>query len=372
LKTIVESDLGIALANDPVEMDSDFIKPGHSSWSWALLKDDSTVYDVQKRFIDHSANMQWEYCLIDTEWDKRIGYDKIKDLSEYAASKNVGLILWYNSSGDWNETVYSPKSKLLSHEDRVKEFARLNEIGIKGIKVDFFGGDGQSMIQYYLDILEDAAKHKLLVNFHGSTIPRGWHRTYPNLMSMEAIKGFEYVTFEQKNADEEPVHCTILPFTRNAFDPMDFTPLSLDSVPRIHRKTTSGFELALAVLFLSGIQHFVETPAGMKHAPDDVKDFLKTLPVQWHDAKFVSGYPGKDVVIARKHLDKWFVAGINGENVSKTLSLNLQFLKGRKGYIITDSNQNKQIPLKKIELNELNELTQVQVSANGGFVIVVE
>jgi alpha-glucosidase len=372
LKTIVESDLGVALANKGVEMDTSFIKPGHSSWSWALLKDDSTVYDVQKKFIDYAADMQWNYCLIDAEWDKRIGYDKIKELSQYANTKNIGLILWYNSAGDWNTTPFSPKSKLLTHEDREKEFSLLNELGIKGIKVDFFGGDGQSMIQYYLDILEDAAKHKILVNFHGATIPRGWHRTYPNLMSMEAIKGFEYVTFDQGNADEEPSHCSMLPFTRNAFDPMDFTPLSLDSVPRINRKTTSGFELALSVIFLSGIQHFVETPTGMQHVPSEVKNFLQTLPEQWDDTKFLTGYPGKDCVVARKSNKAWYVAGINSENNAKKFTCDLSFLQGRSGYMIVDTNENKRVPLKRVSIDKVNPSMEIEVAANGGFVLVVE
>jgi alpha-glucosidase len=372
LKTIIESDLGVALADKPVIMDSAFIKPGHSSWSWALLKDDSTVFNVQKKFIDHSAEMKWEYCLIDTEWDKRIGYEKIQQLSTYAGTKGVGLILWYNSSGSWNETVYSPKDKLLTHEARVLEFKRLNELGIKGIKVDFFGGDGQSMIAYYLDILKDAADFKLLVNFHGSTIPRGWHRTYPNLMSMEAVKGFEYVTFEQGNADEQPSHCVMLPFTRNVFDPMDFTPLSLDSVPRINRRTTPGFELALPVVFLSGIQHLVETPTGMKNVSPDVREFLKELPTQWDDSKFISGYPGKDIVIARRKNNQWFIAGINGENSSKTFNINLDFAGVDNAVMFTDTDDVTRVPLKGSPLKLDNRTVEVKVKANGGFLIVTE
>jgi alpha-glucosidase len=371
LKQIVESDLGIVFANKAIEMDYSFIKPGHSSWSWPLLKDDSIVYDVQKKFIDYAADMQWEYCLIDVNWDTKIGFEKMKILADHAKTKNVSLILWYNSSGDWNDTPYTPKSKLLTRELRMKEFAMLRDMGISGVKIDFFGGDGQSMIAYYLDILEDAAKHNLLVNFHGSTLPRGWHRTYPNLMSMEAIKGFEYVTFEQVNADEQPVHCSVLPFTRNAFDPMDFTPLSLDSVPRIVRRTTPGFELALSVVFLSGIQHFSETPAGMKHAPNEVKDFLRSLPSAWDETRFISGYPGKDVVIARRNGDTWYIAGINGENKQKELSLDLSFLKDGTASIISDSNEAARIPLKKNELT-ISKTTSVAMKARGGFVIVAK
>jgi hypothetical protein len=370
LKTVIESDLGVALAAPPAKnVDLSFVKPGHSSWSWALLKDDSTVFDVQKRFIDYASDMHWEYCLIDADWDQKIGYEKVKTLAAYAKKKNVGLILWYNSAGSWNDTPYTPKSKLLTHEARTKEFALLNQMGIKGVKIDFFGGDGQSMIDYYIDILEDAADHKLLVNFHGATLPRGWHRTYPHMMSAEAIKGFEYVTFDQGNAEEQPVHCTIIPFTRNAFDPMDFTPLSLDSVPRINRRTSSAYELALSVIFLSGIQHFVERPAGMKKANESIKQFLRDLPTSWDDTRYISGYPGKDVVVARKSGNKWWVAGINGEDKSKTFIIDTQFSKASKVKIINDAARIEQLDITK---QATSGSINVNVERYGGFVLVLE
>lgn len=372
LSTIMESDQGVALANPTVVTDTTFIKPGHSSWSWALLKDDSTVFDVQKKFIDYAASMQWEYCLVDADWDQKIGYEKIKELATYANDKNVGLWVWYNSAGSWNTTPYTPKSKLITQADREKEFQLLHDAGIRGIKIDFFGGDGQSMIRYYLDILEDAAKYKLMINFHGSTIPRGWHRTYPHLMSMEAVKGFEYVTFEQKNADEQPSHCTILPFTRNLFDPMDFTPLSLYQVPNINRKTSSGYELALAIVFTSGVTHFVETPSGMKKAPGEVKAFLQTLPTQWHDIKFLSGYPGKEVIVARRFQDQWYIGGINGEDKTKEIVLDLTFLKGRKGYMITDSDTDEEIALKASASETIQASKTISLKPYGGFVLVTE
>ncbi|KAI9432507.1 glycoside hydrolase 97-domain-containing protein [Russula earlei] len=340
LQTIVGSTLGTDLARPAMEAVPSFVKPGKASWSWILLKDDSTVYSVQKRYIDYAADMHWQYCLIDADWDRKIGYDSAQLLTAYAKTKNVGIWLWYNSSGEWNTTPYSPKSKLLTHEDRAKEFARLQQMGIKGVKVDFFGGDGQSMINYYIDIMEDAAKYHLMVNFHGATLPRGWERTYPNLMTMEAIKGLEMVTFEQKNADAEPTHAAMQPFTRNAFDPMDFTPLSLYKIPRINRKTTSAFELALSVVFTSGVQHFAEGPTGMEHVPLYVKDFLREVPVYWDETKLIDGYPGKLVVIARRSGKRWYVAGINGEDTEKTVALDLSFLSKitnkRKGTIITD------------------------------------
>ncbi|KAA3437175.1 glycoside hydrolase family 97 protein [Rufibacter hautae] len=369
LKTIAESTLGIDLAKPAMSMNKDFIKPGKSAWSWAILKDDSTVYDVQKRFIDYASRMKWSYTLIDADWDKKIGYEKVKELADYAKTKNVGLLLWYNSAGPWNTAPYTPRDKMLTHESRTQEFKRLQDMGIKGVKIDFFGGDGQSVMQYYNDILKDAAEHQLLVNFHGCTLPRGWQRTYPNLMTMESIKGFEFITFEQQNADEEPAHATVIPFTRNVFDPMDFTPVNLTTIPRITRRTTPGFELALSVLFTSGVQHYVEIPSGMAKMPAYVQEFLRGVPSVWEDAKFVHGYPGKEVVMARKANGKWYVAGINGEKTAKTLQLDLSFLDGKKGSLITDGTDAAGMQQQTIDPVK-GGTTTVELKPNGGFVMV--
>ncbi len=369
LKTIAESTLGTDLAKPAKSIHSLFTKPGRASWSWITLKDNSVVYDVQKQFIDFAADMGWEYCLIDANWDTKIGYDKIKALAEYAKGKKVGLVLWYNSAGNWNTVTYHPKDKLLTHETRVKEFSKLKEMGIKGIKVDFFGGDGQSVMAYYQDIFEDAADFSLSVNCHGATLPRGWQKTYPNLLTVEAIKGFEYVTFDQNNADLEPNHCCVLPFTRNVFDPMDFTPVCFTEVPNIKRVTTNGFELALSVIFWSGIQHFAQTPESMAAVPDYVKDFMREVPSRWDDIHFIDGYPGKFVVIARKFNDKWYIAGINGQDTEKSINLDLSFLKDAKtGVLITDGSDNRSFDMQKIPITPKKPLG-IKLKGNGGFVI---
>jgi alpha-glucosidase len=371
LKTIAESTLGTDLAEPAKSIRSLLIKPGRASWSWVLLKDSATVYDVQKRFIDFAADMGWEYCLIDANWDTQIGYDKIQELAKYAKKKKVGLILWYNSAGDWNTVTYHPKDKLLTHETRVKEFGKLKEMGIKGIKVDFFGGDGQSVMAYYQDIFEDAAEFGLSVNCHGATLPRGWQRTYPNLLTVEAVRGFEYVTFDQHNAYSEPNHCCVLPFTRNVFDPMDFTPVCFTKVPNIKRVTTNGFELALSVIFWSGIQHFAQTPEGMAAVPNYVKDFMREVPSRWDDTRFLDGYPGKLVVIARKFNDNWYIAGINGEDIEKTVNLDLSFLKNSKtGVLITDGIDNRSFDMQKITIPPDKPLG-IKIKGNGGFVLKI-
>jgi len=368
LKTIMESTLGTDLANPAIKVDTSFIKPGIASWSWILLKDESVNYETTHQYIDHAADMHWDYCLIDADWDTRIGYERIKELADYAKTKNVKLLVWYNSAGAWNTTPYHPRNMLLTSEGRKAEFKRIKSLGVSGVKIDFFAGDGQSMIQYYLDILKDAAEAKLLVNFHGATLPRGWARTFPHLMSAEAVKGFEMVTFDQKAADEQPAHCATLPFTRNIFDPMDFTPTTLYKIPNIKRRTNTGFELALSVVFLSGIQHLAESPEGMTHVPPFAKSFLQQLPTHWDEVRFIDGFPGKLVVLARRTGSKWYVTGINGEGVSKDLTLDLSFLKNKKGQLISDKNaQDLQESTLSIPANGQVKMTLLP---NGGFVAI--
>ncbi|MFD2288296.1 glycoside hydrolase family 97 protein [Pedobacter petrophilus] len=369
LKTVTESTLGTDLAYPAKSnINPDQFQLGKASWSWIILKDNSIKYDVQKKYIDFAADMKWEFCLIDVNWDITIGFPKMQELADYAKSKNVGLILWYNSAGAWNTVKYTPKNKLNVRESRLQEFAMLQKMGIKGIKVDFFGGDGQSMIRYYLEIFEDAAKSGLSVNCHGATLPRGWQRTYPNLVTMESIKGMEFITFEQENANEEPAHATTIPFTRNVFDPMDFTPMSLNKLPNINLKTTSTFELALPIIFHSGVQHLAETPEGMAKVPAFVKTFLQEFPASWTDTKLIDGYPGKFVVMARKAGDKWYIAGINGENSIKEVSFDSSKF-GKKAKLIIDGKED----LSFVQSNlDTDAKTKITMKPYGGFVLVVE
>jgi len=375
LATITESTLGVDVADKPARAaNNSLIQPGKASWSWVLLGDNQTNFEVQKRFIDYAAAMRWRYCLIDALWDKQIGYEKVKELVDYAGSKNVKILLWYNSAGDWNSTPQTPRNLMLTHESRLREFDRLKAMGVAGLKIDFFGGDGQSIIGYYLDILEDAAPYNFVINFHGATLPRGLQRTFPHLMTVEAIRGFEFVTFEQKNADEEATHAAMLPFTRNVFDPMDYTPMALDRInERVQRRTTSGFELALSVLFTSGIQHYAEIPEGMAKAPIFVQDFLKNVPSVWENTKFLDGYPGKFAVLARQGENRWYIAGINGEATEKKLTLSLDKLPVRKfGQLITDGEGgNLSFRQEKIRFETGGKL-EVILKPHGGFVIVSE
>ena len=224
-------------------------------------------------------------------------------------------------------------------------------------------------MSYYQDIFEDAAAFGLVVNCHGATIPRGWQRTYPNLVSMESVKGFEYVTFAQINADHQPQHACMLPFTRNVFDPMDFTPVCFSEVPNISRKTSNAFELATSVLFWSGIQHFAEIPAGMAAVPEEVRAFMRDVHVVWDDVRFIDGYPGKYVILARRYGDKWTIAGINGEKSGRTVSLKLPFLeKKQHALYITDGNDNRSFSIQSMIIAP-DMTVPILLKPYGGFVI---
>ena len=298
-----------------------------AAWSWLQLDDASCTLPVQKEFLELAARLGWEYLLVDALWDKQIGWDGIRELVRLGREKGVGIWLWYNSNGTFNDAPQTPKDRMHERSVRREEMARLRDAGVRGIKVDFMGGDKQATMTLYLDILKDAAEHGIMVNFHGATIPRGWERTFPHLMTMEAVKGMEFAGFEQRNADEQPEHAAILPFTRNAIGPMDFTPTVFSRKMRLfERRTSDAFELALAVLFESGVQHMGLTPREVSEAPEFVVEMLKAIPPAWDDVRFVDGYPGRDVVLARRSGETWFVAGINGTAEPRPMTLDLSFV----------------------------------------------
>jgi hypothetical protein len=379
LAAIVESTLGTDLADPPAK---DFATtaagPGKAAWSWPLLGDDQTVVPVQKKFIDYAAQMGWGYTLVDSAWDRQIGYDGLKELVDYGRAKNVKILIWYNSAGEWNTTPLTPRDRMLAADGRRAEMRKIKDIGIAGIKVDFFAGDAQSTIAYYLDIIEDAARIGLAVNFHGATLPRGWQRTYPNLMTMEAVRGMEFNTFEQQNAEQGPTLAAMLPFARNVFDPMDFTPVVLDKLPRTERRSSAAFELATSVLFTSGIQHYAEIPDGMAKAPDYVRDFLKRVPSVWDDVKFVDGFPGQYVVIARRAGKSWYIAGINADAQPRKVKLDLAGLtKGTpgaatRGRLITDGGESLGFKSDYFPLEKNATSGEIEMRGRGGFVLTLE
>ena len=348
---------------------------GRGSWSWIIGMDGSTNYKEQLRYIDFSAAMGYQSVLVDALWDKQIGRDKIEELAKYGKNKGVALYLWYNSNGYWNDAPQTPRSIMDNAIARRKEMKWMQSIGIRGIKVDFFGGDKQMTMQLYEDILSDANEYGLLVIFHGCTLPRGWERMYPNFASSEAVLASENLHFSQGSCDNEAFNATLHPFIRNTVGSMDFGGSALnkyynaDNAPRGSRRVTSDvYALATAVLFQSPVQHFALAPNNLTDAPSWAIDFMKEVPTTWDEVRFIDGYPGKYVILARRHGDKWYIAGVNAQKETLKLKVNLpMFSNGEKVRLFSDDKA-LQGSVKQIGIGKKQEL-QLSIPCNGGILI---
>lgn len=347
------------------------------SWSWIIKMDRGTVYDVQKEYIDFSAAMGYQTILVDALWDTQIGRDKVEELARYGAEKGVGLYLWYNSNGYWNDAPQGPKGIMDNPISRRKEMAWMQRIGVKGIKVDFFGGDKQVTMKLYEDILYDANDFGLMVIFHGCTLPRGWERMYPNYASSEAVLASENLHFSQGSCNAEAFNGCIHPFVRNTVGSMDFGGSALnrfynaDNTPNrgSKRMTSDVYALATAVLFQSGVQHFALAPNNLNDAPEWAIDFMKRVPSTWDDVRFLDGYPGKYVVVARRKGDTWYIAGINAQNQPAVLTLNLSFLPAGASLSLYQDDDQLNGGTSTLTLNKKQQL-KVSIPKNGGLVVV--
>jgi len=327
LDAIVASNMVRLVAPENKVSNTEWIKPGRASWSWLSDHPSPKDFDKLKKFIDLAHNMTWEYSLVDANWDLMKG-GTVEELNDYAKSKDVGLLLWYNSGGPHNTITERPRDTIYSDEARKREFARIQQLGFKGIKVDFFLTDKQPMISHYKEILEDAAEHELLVNFHGCTLPRGWSRAYPNLMTMESVPGAEAYTYADGYSEAAPMLNTILPYTRNVIGSMDYTPVIFTDMEYPHI-TTYAHELALAVIFESGWTHFADAVEGYYDLPVKAKEFLMQIPVVWDEVRYLQGTPGEDVVLARRKGTDWYIGGISSLDTPKSYSLDLSFLESK-------------------------------------------
>jgi hypothetical protein len=306
---VFESDLVRHLSRPSRLTDTTWIRPGRVAWSWWSDHDSPQDVAAQRAYVDFAAEMGWEHILIDANWNL-IPEEEIVDLVAYAASRNVGVFLWYNSGGAHNAVTEQPRDRMDQARVRRREFAKLAEWGVAGVKVDFFHSDKQSGVRLYQDILEDAAAHRVMVNFHGCTIPRGWDRTWPHLMTMEGVRGAEQYSFRETFPSEAPTLNTIFPFTRNVPGSMDYTPVTFADA-RYPHLTTNAHELALSVVFESALQHFADSAVSYRAQPDAVVDYLRSVPTVWDESRWLDGEPGRQVVVARRLGTTWWVAGIN-------------------------------------------------------------
>ena len=341
LKPIVETTIPYDVVEPLYEATQPFV-PGRYTWSWLLWQDNSINYDDQVQFIDLASAMGFEMCLVDNWWDKNIGRDRMKQLSNYAQSKGVKLMLWYNSNGFWNDAPQTPRDCMSSSIAREKEMKWLKSIGAAGIKVDFFGSDKQETMRLYEDILSDANRYGLQVIFHGCTIPRGWERMYPNYVASEAALASENLFFTQHHCDKEGFELTMHPFSRNAVGTQDWggiimnRRMSRDNNSRFYRRSSDTFEMATGIVLQTAVNCVAMQPNNLNELPQFELDFLRQLPTTWDETRYIDGYPTKHAILARRHGDTWYVAGINGTNQPMTLTLDLPMFAGKTVSYYTD------------------------------------
>lgn len=331
LKPIVETTVAWDVVKPLYETTTNY-QFGKGTWSWILWQDSSVCYEDQVKFIDLSAAMGYKYVLIDNLWDTQIGRDKMKELIDYAHSRKVDVFVWYSSSGYWNDIVQGPTNLMDNSIIRKKEMRWLQSLGVKGIKVDFFGGDKQETIRLYEQILSDADDHGLMVIFHGCTIPRGWERMYPNYVGSEAVRASENLVFNQSDCDQESFNACLHPFIRNTLGSMEFGGcfmnhrLSKNQNRGNIRRTTDVFQLATAILFQNPIQNFALAPNNLEDAPSVCLDFLKQVPTTWNETRFLDGYPGQYAVLARRSGNTWYIGGISASQEVLHLKLDIASL----------------------------------------------
>ncbi len=374
LKPIVETTIPWDVVKPLYETKHQY-RYGRGTWSWIMWQDESINYEDQVHYIDLAASMGYEYVLIDNWWDVNIGRDRIEELIKYAQSKNVNIFLWYSSSGYWNDIAQSPANFMDNAIARKREMKWLEKIGVKGIKVDFFGGDKQETIRLYEEILSDADDNGLMVIFHGCTLPRGWERMYPNYVGSEAVLASENLIFSQHMNDIEAMNASLHPFIRNAVGCMEFGGTLLNKRHNRTndggsiRKTTDAFQLATAVLFQNPVQFFALAPNNLTDAPQAAIEFMKNVPTTWDETVFLDGYPGKYCVLARRHKDNWYIVGVNAGKDALKLTLNLPMLsKGDKIVYYKDDKQ-RQLVVDKTEVKDPAKV-QITIQPEGGIILV--
>lgn len=377
LRPIVETTVSTDVVEQKYDASIDY-RPGRYTWSWLIWQDSSINYQDQVKFIDLASAMGYEYVLVDNWWDTQIGRDKIVKLSNYAQSKGVSLMLWYNSNGAWSDAPQTPKQCMNTTLARRKEMAWLKSIGVKGIKVDFFAGDKQHTMQLYEDILTDANDFGLQVIFHGCTLPRGWERMYPNYVASEAVLASENTFFNEHHAINEGFELTMHPFCRNAVASMDWGGtimnryMSPDNKSRHRRYTSDIFEMAASIVIQTSVQCIAMQPNNLTDLPQMELDFLREVPTSWDETRFIDGYPGKYVVMARRSGDKWYVVGLNATTEPLKLDITVPMFAGTTAAYYYDKPSKKSLwpesTLGKIKVDG-NGKARVTIQPNGGIII---
>ncbi len=352
LHSLVESNV-VENLNPPNAIgDSSWVKPGRAAWSWWSDDNSPESLSVQKNYVDFAKEIGWEYVLVDHGWST----SWMPELVEYGRARGVGILVWYN----WSDLDAAGK--------RNAEFSQLAGWGVKGVKVDFIDNDGQDRMQFYDSLCAAAAEKRLLVNFHGTTLYRGQRRRWPHLMTMEGVRGAEHYKYEDPDQGyPSPAQNCILVYSRNVVGPMDYTPVAFSTPNRV---TTEAHELALSVVFESGLQHFADSPQSYRAGAG--YRFLSRVPAAWDNTKFLAGYPGRYACIARRKGNDWYIAAINAGEV-RSVPLALPFVKPG-AYAVdlyADSSSSGRVVVRRTTISP-QTITTLSMAANGGCCFVIE
>jgi alpha-glucosidase len=375
---LIESEI-IQNLNDPCAVkDPSWIKPGMCAWDNWWSGDVKMEMPVIKQYIDLASSMGWPYMLVDWQWYGKFNSPEaditkwapqisMPEIIDYAKSKNVKIIVWLYSSDVNRNSAYK------------KAFPIYEKWGVAGIKIDFMDRDDQQMVNWYHDIIKCAAENHLMVDFHGAYKPDGIIRTWPNMITREGVMGNEYYKFSNKMS---PEHNVKLAFTRMLAGQMDYTPGAFLNVTREQFKNqtpavvwnTRTAELSKFVIYESPLTVVCDHPDNILNQPGS--DFLKIVPTTWDDIKFVGGYPGDYVAIAKRSGDRWFL-GVMNNSSGKTIELNLSFLPagnyGAETWSDTKNSDKEPKELKKGNISIKSPGTfKVTMSKDGGFVAVIK
>lgn len=381
-KQLIENTMTLKLAPKSELKDTAWIKPGQASWEWW---NGATPYgpdvnfvsgynlDTYKYYIDFASKFGIKYIIMDEGWANSTEdpYSpnpnvNVHELIKYGKEKNVGIVLWLT----W-----------LTVDKNMGVFKTFKEWGIAGVKIDFMDRSDQVMVNYYENVAKEAAKHQILVDFHGAFKPAGLEYKYPNLISYEGVRGMEQMD------GCKPDNSLYLPFMRNAVGPMDYTPGAMISMqPEVYRSErpnsasigTRAYQLALFVVFESGLQMLADNPTNY-YREKECTDFITSVPTTWDETKALEAKAGQYAIVAKRKGTKWFIGGItNNAEKQRNFKLNLDFLRAGKTYKVTSFEDGINAGYQAMDYRKKNytitnkDGIDVKMVKNGGWAAVLE
>lgn len=374
----IESEIVQSLNPPCAIADPSWIKPGLCAWDHWWSGEVKMEMPVIKEYIDFAAAQGWPYMLIDWQWygpfnqpeadiTKPAPQLNMPEIFAYAKEKNVRIWLWLYSTDVNRNNAFE------------EAFALYRQWGAVGIKIDFMDRDDQEMVNWYRKIIRTAAANQLMVNFHGSYKPDGIERTYPNMITREGVLGEEYSKFSDRIV---PRHNVTLPFTRMLAGPMDYTPGGfLNVTPEQFKRqsptmimNTRCAELSKFVIYESPLTVFCDHPKHVLGQPGS--DFLQIVPTVWDDTRFIDGYPGEFIAMAKRSGNDWFLAAMNNET-ARTISIATDFLPEGKYEIEYWEDRRGAGAKSPAELKKGRMVIQagkpvkIQMASGGGYVAVI-